>query len=239
MADVAAVAGPWWQQVYVMRDRGISDEVARRAAACGARALVVTVDTAYVSRKHGSPGMPAHQSASGLLPEIAEASDERIDSAPDLVPADLTRLGELSALPVVAKGVLRADEALRCLDAGAAAVVVSSHGGRQMPGTVAPADVLDEVVAGVEGRAEVYVDGGVRGGVDVLRALALGARAVLVGRPVAWALATEGAAGVRALLEGLAADVAECLALSGCTEPGEADRDLVWRPPWPRHSVGS
>jgi 4-hydroxymandelate oxidase len=123
--------------------------------------------------------------------------------------------------------VLRGDDARASLDAGAAGVIVSNHGGRQLDGAVATARALAEVAEAVAGRAELYVDGGVRTGVDVLRALALGARAALVGRPLVWALATGGAAGVRARLEGLRAEVEEALALSGATTPEDAGRDLV------------
>ena len=238
LPDVAAAAGPWWQQVYVMRDRGLSDEVARRAAGCGARALVLTVDTPYVAYRAGGRHPPPHEFAH-LLPELAAASPERTLQAPDVTAADLARLHELSGLPVVAKGVLRGDEARRCIAAGAAAVVVSAHGGRQLPGVAAPADVLAEVVAAVGDTAEVYVDGGVRTAVDVLRALAVGAGAVLVGRPVAWALARGGSGGVRELLDDLHAELAEALALAGCASVGEADPDLVWREPVARHTVGA
>ena len=127
----------------------------------------------------------------------------------------------------MAKGVLRGDEALRCLDAGADAVIVSTHGGRQLDGVVPSPIALPEVVDAVGDRAEVYVDGGVRTGGHVLRALALGARAVLIGRPVLWGLAVDGAAGVRGVLDDLASDTGDALGLAGCTSPGDVGRDLV------------
>ena len=124
-------------------------------------------------------------------------------------------LREQSGLPVIVKGVLRGDDARRCLEAGASAVVVSNHGGRQLDGAVATARALPEVVAAVGDDGEVYVDGGIRSGVDVLRALALGARAVLIGRPVLWGLVTGGADGVAAVLQGLRDELHEAAALAG------------------------
>lgn len=227
LEQIAAAAGPWWQQLYVLGDRGVSDEVARRAAAAGATALVVTVDVPFVAHKPTGPLPPLPPEA--IVEALAgrDPADPRFQQAPDLGAADLARLKEISGLPVVAKGVLRGDEALRCLDAGADAVIVSTHGGRQLDGVVPSARALPEVVDAVGGRAEVYVDGGVRTGGHVLRALALGARAVLVARPVLWALAVDGAEGVRDLLDGLTSDTRDALGLAGCTSPTDAGRDLV------------
>lgn len=227
LEDIAAAAGPWWQQMYVLRDRGVSDEVARRAAAAGAGALVVTVDVPFVAKKPTGPLPPLPPSAIIEALEGRDPVDPRYHQAPDLGPADIARLKEITGLPVVAKGVLRGDEALRCLDAGADAVIVSTHGGRQLDGVVPSAVALPEVVDAVGGRAEVYVDGGVRTGGHVLRALALGARAVLIGRPVLWAVACDGAPGVRSLLDGLTDETEECLGLAGCVSPADTGRDLV------------
>lgn len=227
LEQISAAAGPWWQQLYVLRDRGISDEVARRAAAAGASALVVTVDVPFVAHKPSGPLPPLPREAIVEALEGRDPADERLQQAPDLGPDDIVRLKELTGLPVVAKGVLRGDEAVRCLDAGADAVVVSTHGGRQLDGVVPSAVALPEVVDAVGGRAEVYVDGGVRTGGHILRALALGARAVLVARPVLWALATGGGDGVRLLLDELAAETRDALGLAGCTSPSDVGRDLV------------
>lgn len=223
---VAAVAGPFWQQVYVLRDRGVSDEVARRAADAGARALVLTVDTPHVARKPF--GFPASLPPTGLVErlDLRDLADPALDQAPDVTARDVERLAA-GGLPVVAKGVLTAEGARACLDAGAAAVVVSTHGGRQLDGVVPTPRALPEVVDAVAGRAEVYADGGVRSGTDALKALALGARAVFVGRPVLWALAAGGAGGVHALLSGLAGEVEEALALAGCPSCAELGPDLA------------
>lgn len=229
IADIAAAAGLWWQQIYVLRDRGVSDEVARAAADLGAAALVLTVDTPYVARK----AVAAPPAATGLVPALDGPVDrESPVQAADVVPDDLGRLRAISGLPVVAKGVLRGDQAQRCVDAGADAVIVSTHGGRQLDGVVDVPRALAEVAAAVGDGVEVLADGGVRSGVDVLRALALGARAVLVGRPVLWALATGGSAGVADLLRELSADTAEALALAGCADPADVGADLARFGPW-------
>ena len=229
LEDVARAAGPFWQQIYVLRDRGISDDVARRAADSGAHALVLTADTPYVARK--TVGFPSSMPRTGIVAELddRDPADTRLHQAADVTHADIARLAEVSGLPVVVKGVLRGDEAVRCVDSGAAGIVVSTHGGRQLDGVVHVPDALPEVVDAVDGRVEVYADGGVRSGADVVRALALGARAVLVGRPVLWALATAGADGVRDLLRELTGDTREALALSGCTSCDDIGPDLVVR----------
>ena len=140
---------------------------------------------------------------------------------------DIGRFAELSGLPVVVKGVLRGDDAARCVQAGAAAVWVSTHGGRQADPVVASAHALPEVVGAVADEVEVYVDGGIRSGSDVLTALALGATAVFVGRPAIWGLATGGAAGVARVLDGLGAELAHTMALCGLPDVRSVPRDTV------------
>lgn len=225
--NVAAALGdtPWWFQVYVLRDRGLTRELVERAAARGATAMVLTADTPYLGRRRQDPD-PA------LMPDPAA------EQAADLTFDDIGWLREISGLPVVVKGVLRGDDARDCAAAGAAGVWVSNHGGRQLDGAVATADVLREVVeaartAAPDGGLETYVDGGVRRGADVLRALALGARGVFVGRPVLWGLASGGVEGVRRELAGLAADLELAMALAGVRSIPEVTFDLVWPPPEP------
>jgi 4-hydroxymandelate oxidase len=142
----------------------------------------------------------------------------------------VTWLRERGGLPVVVKGVLRGDDALRSLEAGADAVYVSNHGGRQLDRSVSTARALGEVAAVVGDRAEIYVDGGIRSGLDALAALALGARAVFVGRPALHALAADGAAGVERLLTELSAELADALVLAGCADPRDAPDLLAVRP---------
>ena len=227
--DVAAAAGPFWQQLYVLQDRGVTDEIGRRAAAAGALALVVTVDTPRVARKR--VGFPAALPSTGIIEALdhRDVADPRLTQAEDVGPRDLERLAEASGLPIVAKGVLTAEAARDCVAAGASAVVVSTHGGRQLDGVVPTPLALPEVAEAVGDRVEVYVDGGVRTGSHVLKALALGARAVLVGRPVIWALATGGSDGVRSLLDEMASEVDEALALAGCPSCTDVGPDLVRR----------
>ncbi len=230
LEDVSAVAGPWWLQVYVLRDRGVTAEVVRRAVETGARALVLTVDTPVVGSKRRDNDFDL----TGLDTLVPAQADERDDDglfqATDVTYDDIGWLRDLAGdLPVAVKGVVRADDARAAVDAGASAVWVSNHGGRQLDGCVPTAAALPEVVEAVGDDVEVYVDGGIRHGRDVLRALALGARAVAVGRPVIWALAADGGPGVRDLLTDFAADLAETLQLAGVRSPAEVTRDLVTR----------
>ena len=132
-----------------------------------------------------------------------------------------------SPLPVIVKGILRDDDAARCVEAGAQAVIVSNHGGRHLDTAIATADALPEIVAAVGSKAEVYVDGGIRRGTDILKALALGARAVLVGRPVVWGLAVHGADGVRDVLMHLRNELTRTMALCGVARIADATPDLV------------
>jgi len=142
---------------------------------------------------------------------------------------DIERLASLSGLPVVVKGVLTAEDARLACEHGASAIVVSNHGGRQLDGVSATIDALEEVVAAVAGRVEVLLDGGIRRGTDVVKALALGARAVLAGRAPLWGLAVDGEAGARQVLELLQAEILGALRLVGCTSAAEVTRDRVAR----------
>lgn len=232
IAEIATAvpAGHRWMQVYVRRDRGLTRRACETAAAAGCSAMVLTVD-APVQRSARPPGGPLN----GTLPlpnlapgeDAPDVFDVADDYAPDLTFDDLATIRGWTGLPLVVKGVVRGDDAVRCLDAGADAIAVSNHGGRQVAGCVATADALADVVAAVGGRAEVYVDGGIRSGSDVLRALALGARAVLIGRPVVWGLAVDGAAGVTGVLDALRTDLERTMGLCGVTDATDVPRDLV------------
>jgi 4-hydroxymandelate oxidase len=219
-AAVAAEGGAWWFQVYLMRDRELTARLVRRAAAAGASALVLTLDTTIVGRKARTAqedviGEEDFLVNLGPLADLATA-----DLAPDVTVADIGWLRELSGLPVVVKGVLRTDDALTCVTAGAAAIIVSNHGGRQLDQALPAAQALPAVAAARPG--QVHVDGGVRTGADVLAALALGAGLVFLGRPVLWALACGGGAGVQALVEGFTDELAHLMALGGITAPAGA-----------------
>jgi len=140
---------------------------------------------------------------------------------------DLEWLVRRSSIDVLVKGVLRGDDALRCVEAGAKAIIVSNHGGRHLDAAVATADALPEIADAIAGKAELYVDGGIRRGTDIVKALALGARAVLVARPVIWGLAIDGADGVRAVLDHLRTELVRSMALCGVPWLNEITSDLV------------
>jgi 4-hydroxymandelate oxidase len=225
---IAGHGGAWWFQVYVMRDRRLTEGLVRRAAAAGARALVLTGDTPAVGRKrrNSADGVATDEDFLvnlGPLDDLTAAAQ-----AADVTFSDIRWLGEVGdGLPVVVKGVLRADDAAACREHGAAGVIVSNHGGRQLDGALAAALALPGVagaLGGPEGRGdcEIYADGGIRTGEDALAALALGAGAVFLGRPVLWALACGGAEGVQALLAGLTDDLSHAMALAGATRAADA-----------------
>ena len=230
-ADLGATGVPWWLQIYVVRNREITERMLDAAVESGARAVVLTVDTPVVGRKEDSGEtvwdlvQPGQMLAN--LPD-GDWSDDDLAKADDLSPDVIGRLAEHTGLPVVVKGVLRGDDAKRCADAGAAGVIVSNHGGRQLDGSIPTAQALPEVAEALAGTStEVYVDGGIRRGEHILTALALGARAVFVGRPALWALTVGGSAGVTRLLTDLGDELDHCLRLIGCPSPSALTPDLV------------
>ncbi len=240
LEDVAAAApgAPLWMQVYVLRDRNRTAALVDRAVAAGYRALVLTVDAPVPGLRRRELWGGVHLPDGLALPNLGDAATARAREGgflavvareldPSLTYDDIGWLTGRSGLPVVVKGVLRADDAARCVDAGAAAVVVSNHGARQLDDAPATADVVGEVADAVGGRAEIYVDGGVRRAADVAKALALGARGVLVGRPALWALATGGAEGVAGLLTWFHAELRRVLALVGAPTLAHLDRSVV------------
>ena len=235
LEQIAAEAGgPWWFQVYLMRDKDLTARLVERAAAAGARALVVTGDTPYVGIKrrvgntridipddHFLANLHQHLLDRGPAARLAAEQD------PTVTLDAIEWLADVSGLPVLVKGVLRGDDARACVDAGAAGIVVSNHGGRQLDRSVPSALALAEVVDAVHGEVPVLVDSGVRSGLDCLVALALGASAVLVGRPVVWGLAAGGAEGVTESLAALRDDLAHVMALVGSARLADLDRSLV------------
>lgn len=211
-----------WFQLYAWPDRGALAEVVARAAAAGCRALVPLVNTP-VPYPH-VPASVGFRIPAGM--ELAHgAAAHGLD--PTLDPDWLGWLAGLTALPVVAKGVLHPDDARRAVAAGARGIIVSGHGGRQLPRSVAPLDALAAVVDAVGDRAEVYLDGGIRSGTDVLIALARGARGVFVGRAACWGLAVGGAEGVRRVLERLRDEVVREAATCGVPDVTRVPRDLL------------
>ncbi|WP_413775559.1 alpha-hydroxy acid oxidase [Micromonospora sp. RTGN7] len=239
--EIAAAGGPVWFQLYWLRDRGMVRDLVDRAHAAGCTALMVTVDVPTLGPRlrdvrngfalppevaaanlPGSRGDLAHAGTPGTS---AVARHTSAEFASGLTWSDIGWLRGQTDLPLVVKGVLDPRDAVLAADSGADAVVVSNHGGRQLDAAPAGVTLLPEVLTAVADRCEVLVDGGISGGVDVLRALALGASGVLVGRPLLWALAVGGRAGADAAFALLAAELRDALLLAGCADPAEA-RDL-------------
>jgi isopentenyl diphosphate isomerase/L-lactate dehydrogenase-like FMN-dependent dehydrogenase len=234
-ADVAAAApgSPRWLQIYVFKDREVSDEVIAQALEAGFSGLVLTADLPVVGIRDREVRV-GFETPEGDVPSFAAArarnagADEALHLLDSAVEWEYVgELHERFGLPVIVKGLVTAEDARLACDHGAAAVVVSNHGGRQLDGAVASLEALPEVVEAVDGRAEVYLDGGVRRGTDVVTALALGAQAVLVGRPVMYGLAFGGAKGVQQVLEILRDETENALALLGCRSPAEVTRAHV------------
>jgi 4-hydroxymandelate oxidase len=232
----AAAGAPLWFQVYILRDRGWTAELVSRAAEARYQGLVLTVDAPILGRRLRDErnvfrlpdDVVADNLKSVLRVDPSSLHDpSSIEHDPELRLEDIGWLKSIADLPVVVKGVLRGDDAVASIEAGASAIVVSNHGGRQLDTVVPTPRALVEVVDAVAGRAEVYADGGIRRGTDVLKALALGARAVMLGRPVVWALATGGAEGVYRLLEGMRTELSRAMTLCQLATPDEVSRDLV------------
>jgi 4-hydroxymandelate oxidase len=226
---VASEGGAWWFQVYVMRDRTLTARLVERAVASGARALVLTGDTPVVGRKRRdrTEGVVSDAQALANIGPLADLS--LTGQAADVTFADIGWLARLGGVPVLVKGVLRADDTRACMAAGAAGVIVSNHGGRQLDRAVPTALALPAVAAELGSSVPVFADGGLRTGADVLTALGLGARAVFLGRPVLWALTCGGADGVAGLLTGLTSDLAHAMALAGAATVADL-AGVTWPP---------
>jgi len=247
LEEVAQSAtGPLWFQLYVYKDRSVTEALVRRAEAAGYEALVLTVDAPYLGRRErdirNGFGLP-----SGLF--VANFAGQALGDQPGIDPGQsglavyvttqldptltwesVEWLRSITRLPVLVKGILTAEDAREAASLGVTGIIVSNHGGRQLDGAVAAIEALPEIVEAVAGRALVLVDGGVRRGTDVLKALALGADATLIGRPTLWALAADGAAGVKRALGLLREELRLAMALSGCKSLAEVNRSLVRLP---------
>ena len=243
--EVMSVAtSPVWFQLYMFKDRAISASFVKRAEIAGCKAIVFTVDAPLLGRRERDVRnqfkMPDALAVKNLLPgklqklpdatsgsRHAPAIASLFDTA--LTWKDIEWLTGTTTLPVLVKGILRADDALLAVKHGASGVIVSNHGARQLDTTPATISVLPEIVDAVGSKVEVYVDGGIRRGTDVLKAIACGARAVLIGRPVLWGLASGAEAGVRYVLEMLRQEFDLAMALSGCPTLSSITRDLIRR----------
>jgi isopentenyl diphosphate isomerase/L-lactate dehydrogenase-like FMN-dependent dehydrogenase len=236
-ADVgrATESGRWFQ-LYWHPDRGVTKQMLEQAREAGFSAVVLTVDLPVLGPRerdlrtgfalHPDYRMEVYASALGDLGVVTPAVAATLVD-PRLTWRDLEWLHEQAGLPVIAKGILTAEDAVLAAEHGCAAVVVSNHGGRQLDRAVASLDALPEVAEAVGDRVEVLMDGGIRRGTDVAIALALGARAVLVGRPVVWGLAVRGADGVQHVFELLRGELLLALALLGCGSPDAVGRNHV------------
>jgi 4-hydroxymandelate oxidase len=236
-----ACGGGLWFQVYVYKDRAMTQELVARAGACGYRALVLTVDTPLLGRRYrdvrNNFALPPGISMRNFEAAMGDAERWGPHSSfsayvHDLFDATLTWdavgwLRKQTQLPLLVKGILTAEDARIAIDHGVDGLIVSNHGGRQLDGAVPSIRALPEVVDAADGRVEVLMDGGVRRGTDVLKALAFGARAVCVGRPYLWALAADGEQGVRDVLGILRDELSLAMALSGKPDIAAIDRALI------------
>ncbi|MFM7364474.1 MAG: alpha-hydroxy acid oxidase [Cuspidothrix sp.] len=243
LEEVATVTnGLQWFQLYIHKDLGLTKALVERAYKAGYKAICLTVDAPVLGKReqdqrneftlpHGlHPAnltnisgleIPPAKGESGLLTYFAQ------QISPAVTWKDLEWLQSLSPLPLVLKGILRADDAIRAVEYGAQAIVVSNHGGRQLDGAIATLDALPEIIATLDGKAEVLLDGGIRRGTDILKALALGAKAVLLGRPVLWGLAVAGQIGVSHIISLLEDELKLAMTLSGCPTLQDIDSSLV------------
>lgn len=235
--DIAAErrVAPQWFQLYYWPNRGEVEVLIDRASAAGFTALVLTVDAPTGGWSPRAARAQHEPSPDILNINMPGSPMARTFYHPDfaskvLYPAtwrELEWLVKRWPMPVIVKGVLRADDAVRCTECGARAVIVSNHGGRHLDTTMTTATAIGEVADALAGKAEVYVDGGIRRGTDILKALALGARAVLIGRPVLWGLAVRGADGVAAVIEHLRVELVRAMQLCGIASLAEAKLDLL------------
>ena len=241
--EVAGVAsGPLWLQMYIFRDSDLTRNLATRAKAAGYHALVLTVDTPVLGRRERDPRnkfelpvgiemrnvtMPAPGPGEYESPMVRFIK-QQID--PSLTWNDVEWFVKTVQMPVFVKGVLHPEDARLAQQAGVKGIIVSNHGGRQLDGAIATLDALPEIVSAMRGTGlDIIVDGGIRRGTDVVKALALGAKIVLVGRPVLWGLAVDGEAGACAVLELLRREFDTALALVGCPRAVDLNSDFVTR----------
>lgn len=237
LEDVSSVGkAPRWFQLYIHKDRAISKELIARAESAGYQAIVVTADLPYPGYRERELREPIlyddevvfgnfRGAVAGEGLALTALLDQVVDNA--VTWADLDWIRDISGVPVLVKGILTAEDAVIAVDHGVAGVVVSNHGGRQLDRVPASIDALEEVVDAVAGRAEVYLDGGIRRGTDVLVAVALGARGVFIGRPYLYALAVAGEAGILHALQLLRQEVVNALGLIGVTNVEELSRAHV------------
>jgi isopentenyl diphosphate isomerase/L-lactate dehydrogenase-like FMN-dependent dehydrogenase len=234
--EIAEAGGsaPRWLQLYVLRDRQRTLDHIAEARECGYSAIALTVDVPVLGRRERDlrlgfdipPNLPLPY-VKGKDPNVAMTFAQQFQMSPSVTWRDLEWIASESGMPVILKGILTREDAALAVEHGVDAIIVSNHGGRQLDGVAASLDALPEVVEAVGGACEVYVDGGIRRGTDVLKALALGARAALTGRAIASGLAVGGEAGVLDVLTMLRDEIELGLALLGCTSTDEVTRSHI------------
>ena len=232
LAEVAAVGGPRWFQAYLLADPGARRALIERAVAAGYEALVLTVDLARLGRRERDMRVGFRIPEGVEIPNVAIAAGVTPGEVASVAFVDRLTWTDLDWLtgfgvPVLVKGILHPDDARLAIEHGAAGIVVSNHGGRQLDAAIASLDALPAIVDAVAGRAPVLLDGGIRRGTDVVMALALGAAAVGIGRPVIWGLAVDGQAGVGGILDLLTGELENGMALSGAASIAELTPDLL------------
>uniref|UniRef100_A0A3Q4BV23 (S)-2-hydroxy-acid oxidase n=1 Tax=Mola mola TaxID=94237 RepID=A0A3Q4BV23_MOLML len=233
----AAPDGYRWFQLYVYRDRKLTEQIVHRVEALGYKALVLTVDVPYTGKRRNNLRnqfkLPPHlkiKNLDGVSQETAGMDEYGIlvnTLDPSISWKDVNWLKSITRLPVIIKGVLTKEDAELAVEHGVQGIIVSNHGGRQLDGCLASIDALPEIVDTVQGRIEVYLDGGIRTGSDVLKSLALGAKCVFIGRPAVWGLAYKGEEGVKEVLQILNDEFRLSMALSGCRNVAEINRNLI------------
>ena len=232
LEDVAAAARcPLWFQPYLFDDDAYLRELAERAERSGYVALCLTVDSPVSGRRDGALRVPATlpdgMTWANMPPQLRRPSGSWLRGGDSWTWDSVDRIRAATRLALVVKGILHPADAALAVEHGARAIVVSNHGGRQLDDSIASLDALPAIVEAVDGRAEIVLDGGVRRGIDVLKALALGARAVLIGRAAAWGLAVGGQAGVERVLELLRVELSVAMAIAGVTSVRDVPRDLL------------
>jgi 4-hydroxymandelate oxidase len=227
--EIAATGAALWFQLYIQPDLAFTESLVRRAEAAGCRALVVTVDSPTLGRNERGDRNDFHDLPPGVYcANMGGAGHVRqVVLSPELSWSHVDWLRGITSLPILVKGVLHPADARIAVERGVDGIVVSNHGGRQLDTVPASLDRLEPVAEAVGGRVPLLLDGGVRRGTDVAKALALGASAVAVGRPVLWGLAAAGEAGVRRVLELYRTELANALTLLGAASPGDLTRDQV------------
>eukprot|EP00188_Purpureofilum_apyrenoidigerum_P003356 Plantae.Rhodophyta-Purpureofilum_apyrenoidigerum.ctg34837.p1 GENE.Plantae.Rhodophyta-Purpureofilum_apyrenoidigerum.ctg34837~~Plantae.Rhodophyta-Purpureofilum_apyrenoidigerum.ctg34837.p1 ORF type:complete len:429 (+),score=73.99 Plantae.Rhodophyta-Purpureofilum_apyrenoidigerum.ctg34837:117-1289(+) len=245
LEDVAkeAPGAPRWFQLYVYKDREVTKQLVQRAEAAGYKAIALTVDTPRLGRREADIknqfSLPPHltmanftnvkqkgmknQGGSGLAAYVASLIDRSLSWK------DIDWLKSITKMPILAKGVVTAEDTVLAIQHGCAGIIVSNHGARQLDGVVSTIDALEEVVQAAQGRVPVFVDSGVRRGTDIVKALALGAKGVMIGRPVVWGLSVAGEAGVSYVLDLLKNEFDLAMSLCGCVKVSDITRDMVIR----------